>query len=75
MASTPEQEPSSDVARRHLVQALARLSEDERRRVIADAQREAGRRATLDWKSMRAARGIVSLGGNAVADCDTLYDG
>jgi hypothetical protein len=75
MASTSKAGTSTDGDRRRLVLELAQLPADERRKVIADAQREAQRRTTLPWGSLRASRGVVTLGGDAVADCDSLYDG
>lgn len=75
MASTPKAGTAADGERRRLVHELAQLPADERRKVIADAQREAQRRTTLSWSSLRATRGVVTLGGDAIADCDSLYDG
>ena len=58
-----------------LVRALARLPEEDRVRVYAAVNDERGsKRATLDWDEWERARGTVSLGGNAVDDCDELYD-
>ena len=58
-----------------LVRALARLPEEDRVRVYAAVNDERGSaRATLDWDEWERARGAVSLGGNAVDDCDELYD-
>jgi hypothetical protein len=74
MASMPKSGAALPDHRR-LVQELAQLSARERRHVMADAQRVAQRQVTLGWKSLRAARGVVALGGDAVADCDDLYDG
>lgn len=75
MASTPKVGRSSDGDRRRLVHELAQLPADERRKVIAEAQRKAQRRSTLSWSSLQTSRGVVTLGGDAVADCDSLYDG
>ena len=58
-----------------LVRQLAQLPEDERREVVAAAQETAGRHPVLSWEAWDSARGLVSLGGDAVADCDRLYDG
>ena len=58
-----------------LVRALAGLPEDERVRVYAAVNDETrSARATLDWDEWENARGTISLGGNAVDDCDELYD-
>jgi hypothetical protein len=75
MASTPKAGSPTDGDRSRLVHELAQLSAAERRKVIADAQREALPRTTLSWGSLRASRGVVTLGGDAVADCDSLYEG
>jgi hypothetical protein len=58
-----------------LVRQLAELPEDERREVVAAAQASAARPPVLSWDAWDAARGLVTLGGDAVADCDRLYDG
>ena len=58
-----------------LVRQLAELPEDERCEVVAAAQESAARRPVLSWDAWESARGLVSLGGDAVADCDRLYDG
>jgi hypothetical protein len=58
-----------------LVRQLAELPEDERREVVAAAQESSAQHPGLSWDAWEAARGLVSLGGDAVADCDRLYDG
>lgn len=59
-----------------LVRALAALPAAERRRVVAATERAAARpQATLSWDLWDRACGVVSLGGDAVEDCDRLYDG
>jgi hypothetical protein len=75
MASSAKTGSSTAGDRRRLVHELAQLPARERRTVIAEAQREAQRRSTLSWGSLRASRGVVTLGGDSVADCDSLYDG
>ena len=59
-----------------LVRALAALPDGERSTVY-EAVNEAGksRGAMLTWEEWEAARGVVTLGGNALDDCDQLYDG
>jgi hypothetical protein len=51
---------------------------EERARVLAAACRRAGGQTTqrqrISWASLRALKGIVRLGGNAVEDCGRLYD-
>jgi len=56
-----------------LADQLASLSEEERQLVLSDVERRTGHRAHLPWRNMRALKGIVSLGGDAVQDCDDLY--
>lgn len=59
-----------------LVRTLAALPDDERTRVydaVNDHSRQ-GKPATLSWDKWETVRGVVSLGGNAVDDCDQLYD-
>lgn len=75
MASTTKPGSPTNGELRRLVRELAQLPADERRQVIVDAHREAQRRATLAWGSLRASRGVITLGGDALADCDSLYDG
>jgi hypothetical protein len=75
MAGMPKRGDSANTERARLVHALAQLPDEERRAIVADARREARRNVTLAWASLRAARGVVSLGGDAVVDCDRLYDG
>jgi len=59
-----------------LVRELASLPEQERREVVAAAEKTAvNRQSTLSWDSWDAARSVVNFGGNAVDDCDRLYDG
>jgi hypothetical protein len=61
----------------NLVRALAALPEPERSTVFAAANEQASRDRkgpTLSWDDWESARGVVTLGGNAVEDCDGLYD-
>jgi hypothetical protein len=58
-----------------LVRQLAELPEEERREVVAAADESAGTHPVLSWESWESARGLVNLGGDAVEDCDRLYDG
>ena len=53
---------------------LSELPAVERREVLAAAEETATRRSVLAWNSWESARGVVSLGGNAVEDCGRLYD-
>jgi hypothetical protein len=81
-SSTPPASGSSSGAKRlrpelaDLVRTLAALPSAERERVYlaVDDERERARRI-LPWDEWEKARGTVSLGGNAVEDCDELYDG
>jgi hypothetical protein len=49
-------------------------------RVLASVANEGGESApptrgvTASWETIAALRGVVHLGGNAVEDCDRLYD-
>ena len=62
-----------------LVRALANLGENERREVIAAAERAARNRkphVVASWRSIRAAIGVVhGAPADAVADTAELYDG
>jgi hypothetical protein len=60
-----------------LVRALAALPEPDRSTVFAAANEQAQlarKGPTLSWDDWESARGVVKLGGNAVEDCDGLYD-
>jgi hypothetical protein len=70
-ASLPE-------ALRPLAAQLANLPRDARERVISAARAANTTRhgyPTISWSSLMSAKGVVSLGGNAVEDTDALYDG
>jgi hypothetical protein len=60
-----------------LVKQLVELSEVDRQLVIraANSQAEPRKLRTMSWETLDRARGIVSLGGDAVEDCKALYDG
>lgn len=51
------------------LRVLASVPEDAR----DVAQPERG--PTASWETIESLRGVVHLGGNAVDDCDRLYDG
>lgn len=60
-----------------LVEHLASLNDAERELVIRAATRQ--RRPAIElkavpWESLWQARGVVAIGGNAVEDCDAIYD-
>ena len=69
--------------RRRLVKELARLSREDRRAVLREAEDQAidspdapAAEPTLPWASLRAVIGIVhGAPADAVADGDLLYDG
>jgi hypothetical protein len=64
----PELEP--------LVRELAALPPAVRRSVFSAAEQAAEQaKPIVTWDEFDRARGVVSLGGNAVDDCDNLYDG
>jgi hypothetical protein len=61
-----------------LVEQLTKLGPDQRSRVIDAAQKaanDAKRWPTMPWDIFEKSHGIVSLGGDAVVDCEMLYDG
>jgi hypothetical protein len=61
------------------VRALADLGDDERREVVAAAERAARNRkprVVASWHSIRSAIGVVrGEPADAIADTDELYDG
>jgi len=63
---------------KRLAEELATLTPQERARVLTLV---AGRTSTpgvpvaVPWEKLHAIKGFVSLGGNAVKDCERLYDG
>jgi hypothetical protein len=57
-----------------LARRLAALSAEDRRAVL-DAASRGPSRQTASWASLEAAVGVVTLGGDALADTATLYDG
>ena len=63
---------------RPLVEQLAALSSEQRTLVLHEAEKAANdakvRLRPISWESLKAARGAVNLGGNAVEDCNALYD-
>lgn len=58
-----------------LVQQLAVLPGRERRAVFAAAEAAARPKDVSSWDAIEAMSGVVALGGDAVEDCDRLYDG
>jgi hypothetical protein len=61
-----------------LVEQLKKLDPEQRNLVIDAAQKaanDAKRWPTMPWDLFEKSHGIVSLGGDAVADCEALYDG
>ncbi|HET7505754.1 MAG TPA: hypothetical protein VFK02_32260 [Kofleriaceae bacterium] len=71
--------PSDDVpaALKPLVEQLATLEAADRERIVRAARRAARerRRRTISWGHLRDARGVVSVGGDAIEDTRALYDG
>jgi len=64
----PELEP--------LVRQLAALPSAVRHSVVSAAEEAAAEsKPVLPWDEFDRAHGIVQLGGDALADCDALYDG
>ena len=83
--SEPQKHSSANVrpALRPLVRELASLSEEDRHEVVAAAEQTAAGRDGSEparerrrerWARLRALAGVVNLGGNAVEDCERLYD-
>ncbi|HEY5281344.1 MAG TPA: hypothetical protein VIM14_01010 [Polyangia bacterium] len=73
MASTPAR-------LEELAEELAALSPEDRCRVLAAVGRRGPKAADATstpstWQQLRGLEGIVSLGGDAIEDCDHLYDG
>jgi hypothetical protein len=63
-----------------LAEELAALSPEDRSRVLAALGRRGPRSAetastSVALQQFRGLEGIVSLGGDALEDCDHLYDG
>ena len=61
-----------------LVKQLASLQPSERELVMHAAEaasQSGGRYPTMSWEVLEEARGVVSLGGDAVEDTRALYDG
>jgi hypothetical protein len=56
---------------------LTALSESDRDLVIeaVRAQAKPRKHRTMSWQTLERAKGIVSVGGDAVEDCKALYDG
>ena len=65
-------------ALRLLVKQLAALPSEQRALVLHAAEKAANdakvHQRSISWESLKAARGAVNLGGNAVEDCNALYD-
>ena len=62
---------------RPLVEHLARLSDEDRELVIRAARprrRSASVLKAVPWEAIWQARGVVAIGGNAVEDCNAIYD-
>jgi hypothetical protein len=62
-----------------VLEQAVELPESERRALalrVRDELRTARRpRQALSWESLKRARGVVHFGGDAVEDCERLYDG
>ena len=65
-------------ALRPLAAELAQLPPEDREMVISVARAANATThgyPTMAWASLMSADSVVSFGGNAVEDCDALYDG
>jgi hypothetical protein len=59
---------------RPLARALQQL-DDQRLELVISAVRSDRAGRTIPWEALRRASGVASVGGgNAVEDCDALYD-
>jgi hypothetical protein len=58
-----------------LVQQLAGLSAEDRRLVVKAAARRAHVFVALSAEDIQKLLGAVAIGGDALEDCDALYDG
>lgn len=61
-----------------LVKTLVALPADDRAVVLAMVEAEtrpAPRLTPIPWEALDAMTGVVNFGGNALEDCDRLYDG
>ena len=60
---------------RPLVEQLSRLTPEERSLVVKAANESQRQQLpTVPWSEIEEGIGIVNLGGNAVEDCEALYD-
>lgn len=55
--------------REFALRVLATVADDGKQATQAEG------RGTASWETIESLRGVVHLGGNAVEDCDQLYDG
>ena len=64
---------------RDLVKQLAALRSEQRQLVVRAAEQTdpaaRPRYPAMPWELIEKSIGVVSLGGDAVADCEALYDG
>ncbi|WP_394826060.1 hypothetical protein [Pendulispora albinea] len=59
-----------------LVRQLAALPDEDRKAVVQAAENaRRPQRAVASWDTLDSLRGVVRLGGDAIEDCDRLYDG
>lgn len=76
----PKPTPDSVVvpeALKPLVEQLARLNQEDRHLVVEAAERSVPHRRFrgLSLEELQRLTGVVAIGGNALEDCDALYDG
>lgn len=67
--------PSARPELQSLVRQLAALPANVRNEVVSAAEEAATAKPVLSWAEIDRARGVVALGGNAVDDANSLYDG
>jgi len=82
-SSSHPAEPKLPTGLEPLVRQLAALPIDARQQVIEAAEREAARARASEsadvrrrerWQRLRELAGVVDIGGNALEDCERLYD-
>ena len=58
-----------------LVEQLRQLAPEERSLVVQAANEAAAKRLpTVPWSEVERMIGVVNIGGNAIEDCEAIYD-
>lgn len=58
-----------------LYDEVLKLPPRERRMLALRLLASASEEPTASWETLESLRGVVHLGGNAIDDCERLYDG